>query len=508
MQKACRNHAVRRRVQENMKMRTTVWLLGAALCLSLPGGALRATPPAPPAPPLPRGQIVEQVACANSPKHTYALYLPSTYRPDRTWPVVYAFDSKGNGKEIAERLRAGAEKYGWVVVSSYDSSNTIPMEENFQTMRALWADTHSRLALDDRRIYGLGFSGLVRFVCMLENTVPGSLAGILGMNGGFPLGYGPSRETAFPFYFTVGDKDFSYYELLDLDARLASLGFPHHLEIFDGSHQWPPEELFTRGIAWMELQAMRKGLREKSAALVDPLWAEDLSRARSLEAAGRVWQAFRAWTALAADYAGLRSAEEMKEVESRLAALRSSEALRKDLAAREARDRRDREYLERVPRLFEQVPQAIGPDSVSQMLTDLKIPDLKTKADASPDPDERLAAERLLYAVYIQTGLYLPRELSQRKQYDKAIFFLQIAAAIDPDVPHIPYRLASTWAQKGNPRKALDYLALAVEKGWTDLVVLEGDRTFDPLRQSEDYKKIVAEILRRQQQAAKPATPP
>ncbi len=465
--------------------------------------ALMATPPAPPpAPELPRGQVVEKVACANAPRYSYALYLPSGYRPDRVWPVVYAFDSKGNAKEMAERLRAGAEKYGWVVVSSHDSSNLIAMEENFQIMRALWADTHSRLAINDRRVYGLGFSGLVRFVCMLENTVPGSLAGVLGLNGGFPLGYPPSKETPFPFYFTVGDKDFSYYELLDLDAKLASLRLPHHLEIFEGSHQWPPEALFTRGIAWMELQAMRRGLREKNAALVEPLWAEDLARAREHEAAGRVWEAFRAWTALAADYTGLRSTEEMKEVESRIAALRDSEALRGNLTAREARDRRDREYLERIPRLFEQVPSEIGPDSVSQMLTDLKIPDLKKKAESSPDPAERLAAERLLYAVYIQTGLYLPREHSQRKQYDRAIFFLQVAATIDPDVPHIPYRLASTWAQKGNPRRALDYLALAVDKGWTDLVMLEGDRTFDTLRQTEDYKKIVDEILRRQQQAS------
>ncbi|HEX7186382.1 MAG TPA: hypothetical protein VF756_31460 [Thermoanaerobaculia bacterium] len=450
---------------------------------------------------LPRGQVVDKVACVKDPGKTYALYLPSGYRPDRKWPVVYAFDSRGNGKEIAELLRTGAERYGWIVVSSYNSSHQIPMEENFKTMSALWADTHARLSIDDRRVYAMGFSGLVRFVCMLGLTAPESLAGVIGANGGFPLGHPPTRQTPFPFFFTVGNKDFSYYELLDLDQTLSSLGLPHRLEVFEGSHEWPPEELFTQGIAWMELQAMKRGLREKSAAVVDPLWSQDLARARSLDGEGRLYEAFRAYSSLAADFKGLRKPEEMAEVERKLAEMKASKALQQEIKEREARDRRDREYLEKVPRIFDAAPAEIRPDSVSQILSDLKIPELKKRAQSDPDPDERLSAERLLYAVYIQTGLYLPREYSRRQQYDRAIFLLQVAAEIDPDVPHIPFRLATAYANKGNRKKALDYLALSVDKGWTDLVALEGERAFDPLRQSEEYKTIVAQLLRKQKEA-------
>ena len=64
-------------------------------------------------------------------------------------------------------------------------------------------------------------------------------------------------------------------------------------------------------------------------------------------------------------------------------------------------------------------------------------------------------------------------------------------------MPHVPFRLATAWAQKGDRAKALDYLALAVAKGWTDLVALEGERAFDPLRGSDEYRKIVGELLRR-----------
>jgi hypothetical protein len=202
---------------------------------------------------------------------------------------------------------------------------------------------------------------------------------------------------------------------------------------------------------------------------------------------------------LAADYAGLRDAKELDEAAQRRAALEASEPYQREHASRLERDRRDRDYLEKVPAILHRAAPELRPDALSELLTELKIPELKQQAKAA-DPQERLAAERLLYAVYIQTGLYLPRELSERKQYDRALFYLQIAGEIDPDVPHIPFRMAAVWARKGNRRKALDELALAVHKGWSDLVTLESEEAFGPLRQNEEYKKIVAELLRRQHQ--------
>ena len=52
-----------------------------------------------PSPPgdLPRGRVIDRVACKSSVTQSYALYLPSAYSPDRTWPVLYAFDAGARG---------------------------------------------------------------------------------------------------------------------------------------------------------------------------------------------------------------------------------------------------------------------------------------------------------------------------------------------------------------------------------------------------------------------------
>jgi len=449
---------------------------------------------------LPRGQVVERVACAADEAQAYALYLPAGYTPERKWPIVYAFDSHGHGADIARLLRAGAERHGWIIASSHNSSNLAPMQENFGIMSALWADTHARFSIDDRRVYALGFSGLVRFVVNLVLTAPGSLAGVIGANGGWPLGQSPMKQHDIPFFFTVGDADFAYYELLDLQGKLLAAGLPHRLEIFAGSHQWPPEELFTRAVNWMELQAMKRGHRGKDATLVEELWSTDLARARALEAGGQLVAAQTLYASLVRDFDGLRDTADAAKDAARL---KASEAFQREREARRVRDQRDREYLERVPRLFKEAPGQPTPDHVSQLIADLKIPELKKKAKSDPDPEERLSAERVLYAVYIQTGLYLPREYASLGQFDRAILFLQVAAEIDPDVPNIPYRLATAYARKGNRRRALDYLETSVRKGWTDLDTLESERAFDPFRKSEQFRRILQQI--RQRQAA--ATP-
>ena len=444
---------------------------------------------------LPRGQIVEGVTCAADEAQAYTLYLPAGYTPERKWPILYAFDSHGRGAEIARLLRAGAERSGWIVASSQRSSNLVPMPENFAIMSALWADTHARFSIDDRRVYALGFSGLSRFVVNLALTAPGSLAGVIGANGGWPLGQTPAKQHDIPFFFTVGDADFAYYELRDLQEKLESAGLPHRLEIFAGSHQWPPEELFTKALGWMELQAMKRGLRGKDPALVEELWSADLARARALEAGGQLAAAHALYTALARDLAGLRDTAEAAKEAARLDA---SEAFRRDRQARLARDRRDREYLEKIPQIFKDAPREPTPDHVSHLLAGLKIPELKRRAKSDPDPEERLSAERVLYAVYIQTGLYLPREYGSLGQYDRAILFLQVAFVIDPDVPNIPYRLATAYAKRGNRRRALDYLEISAQKGWADLSALESERAFDPLRKTEQYRRVVRQIRQRQ----------
>ena len=75
---------------------------------------------------VPRGRVIEAVKCAADPSQSYALYLPSTYSPDRAWPVLMGFHPGARGRAIVEKYRAAAEQYGYVVAGSNNSRNASP----------------------------------------------------------------------------------------------------------------------------------------------------------------------------------------------------------------------------------------------------------------------------------------------------------------------------------------------------------------------------------------------
>jgi len=99
-----------------------------------------------------KGEVIEKVVCEDKPEQSYALFLPSAYTPEKTWPILYAFDPGANGKTPLEHFKDAAEKYGYIVVCSNNSKNG-PWGVVFKAAEAVWNDTNARFSIDPRRVY-------------------------------------------------------------------------------------------------------------------------------------------------------------------------------------------------------------------------------------------------------------------------------------------------------------------------------------------------------------------
>lgn len=344
--------------------------------------SLLAGPAEPPAE-TPRGQIVAEVHCAADPAQSYALYLPSAYTADREWPVIFAFDPGGRGLNPVERYQAAAEKYGYIVAGSNNSRNG-DWEVTKAAVAAMTSDIAARFNISQKREYVAGMSGGARVALGVGLSSP-AVAGVIASSAGYPDNT-PRKELPFPVFETAGTEDFNLLEMRDMDRDLTS---PHRLVVFAGPHLWPPAEVATEAVEWMEIQAMKSGRKARDQAEADAIFASraaavslDRTDAATLYEAGSI----------AEDFKGL---EDVTRFAARAAALK---------ADKRVRDEQKKELdLETEERLNDQVilgEEALltDADRRAEALKQLRRrwQALSEKTQAAADTPERRMARRIL----------------------------------------------------------------------------------------------------------------
>ncbi|HXL80071.1 MAG TPA: hypothetical protein VN951_04270 [Pyrinomonadaceae bacterium] len=431
----------------------------------------------------PRGEIVESVACKSDPQQSYALYLPSQYTPEKKWPMLYAFDPGARGKLPVSLFKDAAEKFGFIVVGSNNSKNGIQVASVVQT---LWADTHARLSIDEKRIYTTGFSGGSRVAFATALAYQGAVAGVIACSASFPGNAPPAPGLAFAVFATTGTEDFNFPEMQQLKRKLDEVGVRNHLEVFQGGHDWAPADLCAQAIAWLELQAMKKGTRAKDEALIGQLLKEGTSKAHDYEAAGKNYEAYLEYQSLAADFKDLRDTKEVAATAARLAASKEIKT-----AIKNERDEEDRQRVLET-KLQTLLGQLQNPTTYSDAFAELKslVSDLTRKSEDTKDITQQRVTRRTLQAVFVQV-FEAANGLGLAKNYAGAAEKLEIAALLKPKNPRLFYELAVTYARAGNKSKAISALGRAIENGFTDLAKIEQTQEFDPIRNEAGYKKLV-----------------
>jgi predicted esterase len=444
--------------------------------------------PETPAGAMPRGEVVPKVVCASDAEQSYALYLPKSFSMDRTWPILYLHDPRRHGAQAVELFREPAEKYGWILAGSNNTESDGPMSPNIKAMVAMWDDTHRTLPIDPRRVYATGFSGGARASCLLAQKT-GKVAGVIGCGAGFAEGNPPEKNLPFVYFGAVGDKDFNYLEMRELDATLAKLKATHRLAVFDGPHRWPPADVCLRAVEWMEREAMRAGLRPRDEALLAACLDSEAKAAAAIEAAGKKGEALERYRGIAVDNDGLTDLSAVKPALDRL---------EKDADARHAVEKQvkleadERRTAEEAGGKLLAALQSDEPIPAKRLAQDLHIPQLRHAAEAAGTEAERLSARRILVGLVVQTSFYLPRDYVAKHDARRARLCIDLAEEAEPDRAGLVwYNFACIQATSGDRKSALASLQTAVDKGFHDADLMDKDPDLDGLRGDEAFRKLV-----------------
>jgi predicted esterase len=435
---------------------------------------------------LPRGSVVEKVACVTDAEQTYALYLPSSYTPEKSWPIIYAFDPGARGKLPVGLFQQVAEQNGYIVVGSNNSRNGpgVPLQKILAT---LWDDTHTRFSIDAQRVYSAGFSGGARVASFFAYGYEKRVAGVIAGGAGFPENVHPPRTTPFALYGIAGVDDFNYFEVKDLNQEFDDLGLAHRMRTLEGGHEWPPANILAEAVLWMELQAVKHANGAlKDDKLVDELFQRDLETARALEARGLVYDAYLGYATLARDFRGVR---DVSDYEKKAALLKDSKAVKDAVREEQEQKRRERTLQEKLVRLL---PGTQNPQSGEEAMDEFHpfVSDLLKKSTAQTDSSDRRVARRTLNGVYV--GLFQDAmNAYQIKNFAVASRRLETASELRPKDPSVFVSLARMYTLQGNKKSALRALKRAIDNGLSSSAPLEQNKDFDKLRDEPEFKKLV-----------------
>ena len=510
----------------HMSTRSTATItLVLALAATIAGGpctpALAQQPPGALPEDMKPGEIIENVQSEHAPDQTFAAYLPSAYTPERSWPVLFLMDPRGRARLPLELFRPAAERLGYVLVSSYSTASDAAEDVNTPALEAMLTDSTRLFALDNRRFYLGGFSGTARSAWEFAGQLESFVAGIIGFGGGLPGVYVPPDEAPYGFYGAAGTTDFNYEEMRALDRRLDGGGLAHRFDSFVGGHSWGPEEVCSRALEWMELRAMKTRLRLPDGSLAVDLYTRRLieaqaweSRALTAPASGdnapdlesvsddpvvgrRAIDTYEAWlryTGLLADFEGVIGRSELDRIAEKIRAFEDSDEVTVAAGFADRLSARHRAFVEEFSAVIQELRSGDRPISAVDLMHHLDVEGLKRQAGDTDNPMRALAGQRLLEGIFVQFAFYQPRDYLSQGDPKAALELLEVADVIRPGSRNVLMFQARAHALSGDGERAVGTLRRAHEISTLDPGVLDGDPSFDPIRQSPGFRELIAQL--------------
>jgi len=223
------------------------------------------------------GKVYNKVSILKDTSLSYALYLPNSYKADEENKIIFLFDAHANGTLPVNKYHALAEKHRIILAASNDSKNGLSGTARNHIITTFIDDVEQRLDIDKFNMLTGGFSGGARVASMI-GVYNKNVKGIIGCGAGFP-GVQHFKNKEFIWVGIVGNKDFNYLELKNLYNQFQFDKIKSYLLVFDGKHEWPPEEVMDEALGIiLEGKTDKLKYEDKYASVIDPLEDEEIEK--------------------------------------------------------------------------------------------------------------------------------------------------------------------------------------------------------------------------------------
>ena len=269
-----------------------------------------------------KGVVVDDLKVSDTLEESYALYLPTTFEAQKSWPVLFVFDEQGRGRTAAQLFQTTAEEQGYIIVSSNNISRQNDLQQNVLTGARLMQHVAGILPIDLRQVASVGSMTGAR----VASSIPLVFDDILGVVaiGDHWMNFNLlEKDKNFAFIGIVGDEQFSVSGMKNTANVLSRLRFPTQIYTYSGDEDWPQPEIIYSAVGSLTLEAMRKGLRPKNVELVEKLYRQDLARVNKLMSLNQLMNADALLEIMEEKYDGFISLVEINSKQDQLSRSRN-----------------------------------------------------------------------------------------------------------------------------------------------------------------------------------------
>jgi len=423
-----------------------------------------------------QGQIYDIVKCVGDTSYSYALYLPEDYTQNSVYPVIFFFDAHKRGKLPVKKYRSLADKYGYILAGSNNSTNGQSQKEMGKAVNMMMNDVKQRFKTDNNRIYTSGFSGGARVASSVA-LFDGGVKGVIGCAAGFPQ-INSKPLSNFAYIGIVGNEDFNYLEMKDIDNTLDSWDTYNYLLIYNGKHDWPPAKVMNQAFMFMDFDAMRNGLMQVDNGIIYELKLSNDSlrdKARQRSDWYGLYEADRKATVF---LQGLDDPEEYTNEVAQLVKKPQFIVQQDKVMQLDAKE----------SALQQKYMQAMQKQSKSWWKKEINV--LKRASENADTENERLMSKRVMNYLSL-ISFFSTKNALKKKQRGAADKFLMIYEMVDPDNPEVYYLKASYFMMLKNAADAVAQLQKAADKGFKEPERLMNSNIFKALSNRAEFQKIV-----------------
>lgn len=426
-----------------------------------------------------QGKVYNNVKCIEDTAYTYALYLPENYSQNSVYPVLFFFDAHKRGNMPVKMYSSIANRYGYILAGSNNSTNGQTENEMRKAVNILMDDIKNRFKTDNSRIYTSGFSGGARVASGVA-LFDGGIKGVIGCAAGFPQLQSQPKSN-FAYIGIVGDKDFNYLEMKDLDNTLDTWDTYNYLLIYNGKHDWPPANVMNQGFMFMEFDAMRNGLLPVDNGIIYEFKQINDSvrdRARREKDWYALYEADRKATVF---LQGLDDLEKYKTEVGELIKKPQFIVQQDNIMQLDAKE----------SALQQKYIKAMTSQSKSRWKKEIN--ELIRLSKNAKTQEERLMSKRLMNYLSL-ISFFSSKNALKQKQTGAADKFLMIYEMVDPDNPEVYYLRASYFIQLKKPDFALAQLQKAADKGFKEPERIIKAQTFKVLQNRKEFQMITEKV--------------